>query len=68
MYATLAAVMFWKNMQKQIFKYVKTCDRCQLGKKHKLKYGHIPPKIATTRPWKQMCVDLIGPYTVKAKD
>ena len=51
MYATLAAVMFWKNMQTQIFKYVKTCERCQLGKKHKLKYGHIPPKIATIVPW-----------------
>ena len=49
-------------------KHVKFCDRCQRGKKHKLKYEHIPPKNTTTRPWKQVCVDLIGPYTVKAKD
>ena len=67
MYKTLAAVIFWKNMETQITKYVKTCERCQLGKKHKLKYGHIPPKLATVVPWKQVFVDLIGPYTVKAK-
>ena len=57
-----------ENMETQITKQVKTCTRCQLGKKHKLKYGHIPPKLATVVPWKQVCVDLIGPYTVKAKD
>ena len=51
-----------------ISKHVKTCDRCQIGKKHKLRYGHIPPKVATIHRWKQVCVDIIGPYTVKAKD
>ena len=67
MIETLTAVMYWKNMRLHISKHVKTCDRCQRGKKHKLKYGYIPPKIATTRPWKQVCVDLIGPYVIKAK-
>ena len=68
MIQTLAAVMYWKNMNLHITKHVKTCERCQLGKKHKQKYGHIPPKEATVRPWKQVSVDCIGPYTVKAKD
>ena len=57
-----------ENMRLHISKHVKFCDRCQRGKKPKLKYGHIPPKNATTHPWKQVCVDLIGPSTVKAKD
>ena len=65
---TICAVMHWKGMRSQIRKHVKTCERCQLGKRHKRKYGHLPPKIATVIPWKQVCVDLIGPYTVKAKD
>ena len=55
-------------MRVHISKHVKFCDRCQRGMKHKLKYGHIPPKNAAICPWKQVCVDLIGPYTVQAKD
>ena len=39
-----------------------------MGKKHERSEGHIPPKVATTNPWKRVCVDLIGPYTVRAKD
>ena len=27
-----------------------------------------PGKIVTIYPWKQVCVDLVGPYTVKAND
>ena len=57
-----------ENMNLHISKHTKTCDRCQLGKKHKLKYGHLLPKEATVHPWKQVCVDCIGPYTVKADD
>ena len=32
------------------------------------KYGHLPPKLVITTPWKVLCVDLIGPYTLKGKD
>ena len=28
----------------------------------------LPPKIAETVPWRTVCIDLIGPYTIKAKD
>ena len=65
---TLVSVMYWSGMRVQIRKYVKTCDRCQKAKRHKRKYGKIPPKLAVTEPWKQVCVDLIGPYTVKGAD
>ena len=61
LYETLKAVMYWKGMRKHILKHVKTCDRCQKRKKHKLKYGFLPLKIATVIPWKQACVDLLGP-------
>ena len=44
------------------------CVRCQLGKHRKRKYGHLPPKIVQVTPWNQVCVDLIGPYMIKAKD
>ena len=68
MIETLTAVMYWKSMRLHIIKHLKFCDRCQRGKKHKLRYGHIPPKIDTIHPWKQVSVDLIGPYTIRAKD
>ena len=28
----------------------------------------VPPKIVKTAPWEAMCVDLIGPTTLKGKD
>jgi hypothetical protein len=31
-------------------------------------YGHLPPKLVITTPWKVLCVDLIDPYTLKGKD
>ena len=68
MIQTLAAVMYWNTMNLHASKPVKTCDWCYLGKKHKLKHGHIPLEEATVHPWKQVCVDCIGPYTVKAND
>ncbi len=40
----------------------------QVNKRHSQKYGHLPPKLVITTPWKVLCVDLIGPYTLKCKD
>jgi hypothetical protein len=39
-----------------------------VGKKRKRKYAHHPPKEAETVPWRTVCVDLIGPYTIKGAD
>ena len=65
---TLTAVMWWPGMRAHIRKFVKSCDRCQKGKRRKRKYGKMPAKIAEVTPWRTVCVDLIGPYTIKAKD
>ncbi len=37
----------------------------QVNERHSQKYGHLPPKLVITTPWKALCVDLIGPYTLK---
>ena len=29
-----------------------------------MKYGHLPAKKAEVVPWNQLCVDLVGPYTI----
>jgi hypothetical protein len=42
----------------------KSCKTCQVNKK----WGHLPSKTIITVPWRALCVDLIGPYTLKGKD
>jgi len=39
-----------------------------VNKKRTQKYGHLPPKIVISTPWEALCVDLVGPYTLKGKD
>ena len=33
-----------------------------------LKYGKLPTKNVIRKPWEALCVDLIGPYTLKGRD
>jgi hypothetical protein len=65
---TMRSMMYWKDMRTTIRRYIKTCRSCQVNKRHTQKYGHLPPKLVITTPWKALCVDLIGPYTLKDKD
>ena len=32
------------------------------------RYEKLPAKLVITNPWKALCADLIGPYTLKGKD
>jgi hypothetical protein len=65
---TMRSMMYWKGMRTTIRRYLNTCRSCQVNKRHSQKYGHLPPKLVITTPWKALCVDLIGPYTLKGKD
>ncbi len=64
----LKATMYWKGMRTTIRSLTMSCRARQVNKKLKLKYGHLPPKTIITGPWRVLCVDLIGPYTLKGKD
>ena len=65
---TLVAVMYWSGLRADVRRHVKSCERCQKGKRRTRQYGHVPPKIADQIPWQKVCVDLIGPYTIKGRD
>ncbi len=66
---TMRSLMYWKGMRTTIRWHIKTCRSCQVNKRHSQKYGHLPPKLVILMtPWKALCVDLIGPYTLKGKD
>ena len=57
---TMQATMYWKGMQTTIQSITKSCEACQVNKKRKLN--------VITTPWRMLCVDLVGPYTLKGKD
>jgi len=65
---TMKAAIYWKGMCTTIRSITKSCKTCQINKKQSLKYGHLPPKLVISTPWEALCVDLIGPYTLKGKD
>jgi hypothetical protein len=65
---TIRSMMYWKGMHTTIRRYVKSCKFCQVNKRHSLRYGHVPPKLVITMPWRALCVQLVGPYTLKGKD
>jgi hypothetical protein len=44
-----------------------TSPVCQLSKKERKKCGLLPPKQAEADPWVTVCMDLIGPFSIKNK-
>ena len=65
---TLGSVVYWPNMSKEIRRLCTTCKLCQLAKRTKNKYGKLPQRDLEMRPWHTVCVDCIGPFTIKTKD
>ena len=60
--------MHWPGLRKDVRSFVKTCKTCQVQKRKKQKFGKLPTKQVIDKPWEYLCVDLIGPYTLKGKD
>ena len=66
---TIAASMYWRSLRSDVRKHVKKNKSSQLGKKRTHQYmASFSHKVAKTVPWRSVCVDLIGPYTIKACD
>ena len=55
----------WPKLHEDVERLCKKCHTCQLTKRNKKNYGHLPAKIAETNPWETLCIDLIGPYELK---
>ena len=54
-------------MREQIKKHCVKYHICQKNKRDQRRFGHLPPKEAEVKPWDKMCIDLIGPYTIRRK-
>jgi hypothetical protein len=65
---SLRISMYWKGLRTTVQSHVKKCHSFQANKSRQYKYGKLLTKLAITKPWEVLCVDLIGPYTLNAKD
>ena len=61
---TIGQTMIWPGLTNHSKQHCHRCKNCQKNKKKWDKYGHLPAKEAETTPWKTVCVDCVGPYTI----
>jgi hypothetical protein len=61
---TIAQRFYWSGMRESIQKVCSRCAICQTTKPRKSNLGLLPEKEADVQPWKTVCIDLIGPYTI----
>ena len=64
---TISQYLTWVNLRKTVHEVCSTCHTCQISKRTKKKYGHLPEKEAEAIPWETLCVDMIGPYKIQRK-
>jgi hypothetical protein len=64
---TIRQQFWWPNLRDSVHDLCTKCDTCQRTKRSSKKYGHLPAKEAEADPWDKLCVDLIGPYTIKRR-
>ena len=59
----------WDGLRKDCQDFVAHCEQCQRFKNKKKHYGHLPvADMRTTEPWDTVAVDLVGPWTIQAKN
>ena len=64
---TIGQHLWWPKMRNHITNSVSACVTCQRNKRRVRKFGLLPEKVAEAQPWDKMCIDLIGPYTIRRK-
>ena len=65
LYNTLARHFYWRKIRDDIKSFVRVCKECQQGKRGIRGYGKIPLTDIETQPWKDVSVDLSGPWQAK---
>ncbi len=68
LYNTLRQHFTWPNMLNDIRAYIKVCGPCQKAKRGLKGYGKVPLKDPETEPWKDIAVDLSGPWKAYVND
>jgi hypothetical protein len=57
----------WPGLTQDVERLCSTCQVCQMTKKERIIkiYELFPPKITESDPWVLVCVDLVGPFTIR---
>lgn len=63
MYAKLRANFYWKNMTKDIAKFIKSCENCKLNKHAQYTKEEMVITETPVEPFDSLIIDLIGPLT-----
>jgi hypothetical protein len=56
--------LYHPDLQRKIEDVVTKCDTCQKQKLVGKGYGHMAPREAAAHPWRDVAVDLVGPWTL----
>jgi Integrase zinc binding domain len=62
---TIRNTMTWPGLPQDVERLCLSCPVCQLTKSKRKKYSLLSPKIVEPDPWVMVCVDLVGPFTIK---
>jgi hypothetical protein len=65
LYDTMSLHFYHRNLKKTIEDFVSCCDTCQRRKLVGQGHGHVAPQEAELMPWRQIAVNLVGPWTLK---
>jgi len=64
LFDTMALHLYNPTMRNRIEHIVSRCDTCQRSKQPMRGHGETAPREAITHPWREVAVDLIGPWQV----
>jgi hypothetical protein len=62
---TINTHFYHPKIRERVIELCSTCDACQRYKINNRGYGHLPAREADMTPWREVAVDLIGPWKVK---
>lgn len=68
LFDTISIHLFNSQLRNKVDDFVSRCDECQRKKQLQRGYGELPPREAQVSPWKDICVDLIGPWKLQIGD
>lgn len=65
---TISTHLYHPMLQERVTHFVSSCPDCQKAKNILRGHGHLAPREASAHPWREVAVDLIGPWSLKIGD
>ena len=65
---TIAMLFYHPRLRDVSKEIVQHCHECQQEKLSQRGYGHLPPRNVELQPWRNVAVDLIGPWKIKLQN